>query len=169
MKAFERIFLYSVLMVLVVYVFLVDGNVESKVAIQDHFMAKRISIMNNEGQEVVLLWTTTDGIGPINIVNKTGTMVAGMTSSEDGDGRVAINNKAGTPVALMAAYEDGGGICVTNKAGMPVVNMTAYEYHVRINILNMLGIRVADMSATNEGDGAISVYNRYGKGISSLP
>jgi len=35
MKALERIFLYSVLAVLVFYVFLVDGNVESQVAIQE--------------------------------------------------------------------------------------------------------------------------------------
>ena len=124
MKAFERIFLYSVLMVLVVYVFLVDGNVESKVAIQDHIMVRRISIMNNEGQEVVLLWTTPDGIGLITIANKAGVMVTGMTSGEDGG---------------------------------------------RINIFNMLGIRIADMRATNEGDGVMAVYNRYGKGIGSLP
>jgi len=118
MKAFERIFLYSVLMVLVVYVFLVDGNVESKVAIQDHFMAKRISIMNNEGQEVVLLWTTSDGIGLITIANKAGVMVTSMTSGEDGDGILSVSNKGGTPVATITASEDGdGAMAVYNRYG----------------------------------------------------
>ena len=57
MKAFERIFLYSILAVLVIYVFLVDSNVEGKVAIQEEIRAKSISIMNNAGQEVVSLCT----------------------------------------------------------------------------------------------------------------
>ena len=169
MKAFERIFLYSVLTALVFYVFLVDGNVESKVAIQEHIMARRISIMNDEGQEVVLLWTTSDGIGLITIANKAGTMVTSMTSGEEGDGIVSVGNKGGTPVATMTANEDGGVIGVGKKAGVPVVDMSAYEYHGRINIFNMLGIRIADMRATNEGDGVMAVYNRYGKGIGSLP
>ena len=118
MKAFERIFLYSVLMVLVVYVFLVDGNVESKVAIQDHIMTRRISIMNNEGQEVVLLWTTPDGRGLITIANKAGTMVTSMTSGEDGDGILSVSNKGGTPVATITASEDGdGAMAVYNRYG----------------------------------------------------
>ena len=169
MKAFERIFLYSVLTVLVFYVFLVDGNVGSKVAIQEHIMARRISIMNDEGQEVVLLWTTPDGIGLITIANKAGAM-ASMTSGEEGDGIVSVSNKGGTPVATITASEDGGGIMgVSNKAGVPVVQMSTYKYHGRINIINMLGIRIADMRATDEGDGAMAVYNIYGKEIGGLP
>ena len=124
MKALERIFLYSVLAVLVFYVFLVDNKVESKGAIQEEIRARMIAIVNDEGQEVVILWTNKDGIGLIAIANKTATIVADMTPSEDGDGRVSISN----------------------KAGMPVVDMRA-----------------------NKGDGVIAVYNRYGKGISSLP
>ena len=54
MKAFERIFLYSVLAVLVIYVFLVDSNVEGKVAIQEEIRAKSISIMNNAGQKLLV-------------------------------------------------------------------------------------------------------------------
>ena len=44
MKAFERIFLYSILTILVFYVFFVDGNVESKAAIQDEIRARSIVI-----------------------------------------------------------------------------------------------------------------------------
>lgn len=50
MKSFERIFLYSILAILFFYVFLVDGNVESKVAIQEEIRARRIVIVNDEGR-----------------------------------------------------------------------------------------------------------------------
>ena len=81
MKAFERIFLYSVLAVLVFYVFLVDGNVESQVAIQKDIMARRIVIVNDEGQEVVWLFANEDGNGVIGVCNKDGSTVAGMGAS----------------------------------------------------------------------------------------
>ena len=42
--------------------------------------------------------------------------------------------------------EDAGGITINNKAGTPVVGM----------------------GATNEDDGVIAAYNRFGKGIGSL-
>ena len=48
MKAFERIFLYSVLALLVFYVFLVDGNIESKATIQEEVRARSIVIVNSE-------------------------------------------------------------------------------------------------------------------------
>ena len=93
MKAFERIFLYSVLAILVFYVFLVDGNVESKVVIQEEIRARSISIVNDTGQVVVNLYANEDG------------------------GVIFISNKAGARVALMAAYEHDGMISVYNKQG----------------------------------------------------
>ena len=61
MKAFERIFLYSVLVILVFYVFLVDNNAESQVAIQEEIRARSIVIVNDVGQEVVLLSASANG------------------------------------------------------------------------------------------------------------
>ena len=55
MKALERIFLYTVLAILVFYVFLVDGNVESKVAIQKEIRARSVVIVNDAGQGVIRL------------------------------------------------------------------------------------------------------------------
>jgi hypothetical protein len=63
MKAFERIFLYTVLAVLIFYVFLVDGNVESQVAIQEEIRARSIIIVNDEGQEVIKLLTNDENNG----------------------------------------------------------------------------------------------------------
>ena len=107
MKAFERIFLYSVLTVLVFYVFLVDGNVESKVAIQEGIRARIITIVNDEGRDVVILWTNKDGDGLISVTNKDGAPVVYMGADEDG-GVIGVGNKDGIRVVGMGADEDGG-------------------------------------------------------------
>jgi len=147
MKAFERIFLYSILAVLVFCVFLVDENVESKSAIQEEILAKRISIVNNEGKEVVLL----------------------SASGED-DGAIIIYNKGGTPVALIGASKDGGIMGVTNKGGAPVVIMRTTEYgNGDIVINNKGGASVAGMGADENDNGSIGVFNKSGEIIGSLP
>ena len=83
MKVFERIFLYTVLAILVFYVFLVDGNVESRVAIQEEIRARRIVIVNDAGQEVVELSTNVEDNGLVVIYNKSGNAVAGMIVGEN--------------------------------------------------------------------------------------
>ena len=70
MKALERIFLYTVLVILVFYVFLVDGNVESKVAIQEEIKARCIAIVNDTGREVVKLSTNDEDNGVVQIYKK---------------------------------------------------------------------------------------------------
>ena len=95
MKAFERIFLYSILVVLMFYVFLVDGNVESKVFIQEEIKARRIVIVNDEGREVVLLSASGESDGAIIIYNKDGTPVAGMGADENDNGSLGVFNKSG--------------------------------------------------------------------------
>ena len=100
MKTFERIFLYSALMVLMFYVFLVEGNVESKVAIQEEIKARRIAIVNDAGQEVVKLLTNDEdnGVvqiynGVVQIYNKDGTLVAEMRVSKNDNGEILVGNK----------------------------------------------------------------------------
>jgi hypothetical protein len=92
MKAVERIFLYSVLPILVFYVFLVDGNIESKVAIQEEIIARRISIVNDAGQEVVKLFDENEG-GVMVVTNKDGTLIAGMGVNENDNGEIRVYNK----------------------------------------------------------------------------
>jgi hypothetical protein len=100
MKKLERIFLYTVLAILFFYVFLVDGNVESQVAIQEEIRARRISIVNDEGREVVKLLTNDEdnGVvqiynGVIQIYNKDGTLVAEMRVSKNDNGEILVGNK----------------------------------------------------------------------------
>jgi len=145
MKTLERIFLYSVLAILVFYVFLVDNKVESQVAIQEEIRAKRIVIVNDTGRPVVWLFAGKDG-GGIGILNKDGTLVAGMGTSEYG-GSMEIYNKDGTSVAGMVADENGGSMLIGNKDGTSVAG-------VQVNV---------------DGNGEIGVFNKSGKGIGSLP
>ena len=100
MKTFERIFLYTVLAILVFYVFLVDDNVESKVVIQEEIRARRIVIVNDEGREVVKLLTNDEdnGVvqiynGVVQIYNKDGTLVAEMRVSKNDNGEILVGNK----------------------------------------------------------------------------
>jgi len=100
MKAFERIFLYTVLAILVFYVFLVDNKVESRVAIQEEIRARRIVIVNDAGQEVVKLLTNDEdnGVvqiynGVVQIYNKDGTLVAEMRVSKNDNGEILVGNK----------------------------------------------------------------------------
>ena len=93
MKAFERIFLYSVLAILVFYVFLVDNKVESKEAIQEEIRARRIVIVNDAGQEVVKLLTNDEDNGVVQIYNKDGTLVAEMRVSKNDNGEILVGNK----------------------------------------------------------------------------
>ena len=93
MKAFERIFLYTVLAILVFYVFLVDENVESKVAIQEEIRARCIVIVNDAGQEVVKLLTNDEDNGVVQIYNKDGTLVAEMRVSKNDGGEIVVGNK----------------------------------------------------------------------------
>ena len=94
MKAFERIFLYTVLAILVFYVFLVDGNVESQVAIQEEIRARSIVIVNDEGREAVKLYANKNG-GVISIYNKAGTDPVGISVDGDGYGTIIIYDKKG--------------------------------------------------------------------------
>jgi len=93
MKAFERIFLYSVLAILVFYVFLVDNKVESKEAIQEEIRARRIVIVNDVGKEVVKLLTNDEDNGVVQIYNKDGTLVAEMRVSKNDNGEILVGNK----------------------------------------------------------------------------
>ena len=121
MKKLERIFLYSILAILVFYVFLVDGNVESQVAIQQEIRAKRMVIVNDVGQEVVELFSNNGDNGAITINNKNGTPAAFMEINKySGGGVVGIYNKNGNNSVTMAVsgnYNDNGVIFFYNKYG----------------------------------------------------
>ena len=94
MKKFERIFLYTVLAILVFYVFLVNENVESKGAIQEEIRARSISIVNDEGQEAIKLCANKNG-GVIRVYNKAGKDPIGIAIDDDGFGMIIIYDKTG--------------------------------------------------------------------------
>jgi len=170
MKALERIFLYSVLAILVFYVFLVDGNVESQVAIQKDIRARRIVIVNDAGQEVVWLFANEDGNGVIGVCNKDGTTVAGMGASESG-GTMEIYNDEGREVVLLSADSrtgGGGRVDILNGNGTSGLFMSAGKKGGGIGVKDKYGNLVISMFAV-EDTGTIAVCDRDGKVIGSLP
>ena len=145
MKALERIFLYTVLAILIFYVFLVDGNVESKVAIQKEIRARSIIIVNDDGQRVVRLCSDKAGHGGIIIYNKDDTVAATMMAREEG-GTMGVSSKHGKSVALITVIEFGGMMRVYNKDGKSVALMAVYK-----------------------DNGIIAAYNKKGDVIGHLP
>ena len=93
MKVFERIFVYTVLAILVFYVFLVDNKVESKMALQEEIKARRIVIVNDTRREVIRLLTNDEDNGIIQIFNKDGTLVIEMRVSKKDSGEILVGNK----------------------------------------------------------------------------
>jgi hypothetical protein len=118
MKAFERIFLYSVLAILVFYVFLADNNAESQVVIQEEIRARRIVIVNDEGRNVILMEVTKDDNGQIIVKNKNDIPVVVMGAEEYDNGVIIVTNKNNIPAVGMIVSKNGGGaIVVYNKKG----------------------------------------------------
>jgi len=89
MKALERILIYSVLAILVLYVFLVNDNVESKIAIQEEIRARSIVIVDDEGQEAIKLCANKNG-GAISIYNKAGKDPINISIDDNGYGMIVI-------------------------------------------------------------------------------
>ncbi len=167
MKKLERIFLYTVLAILVFYVFLVDGNVEGQVAIQEEILARRIAIVNDAGQEVVLFFVDEDDNGLLVIYNKDSTPFVTMGADVDG-GLIAVNNKDDTSTAFMGANVDGGVIGIYNKDSTPIVFMGAEVDGGVIGIYNKDSTPIVFMGAEVDG-GLISVCNKSGEVIGTLP
>ncbi|MBU4349984.1 hypothetical protein KJ830_03260 [bacterium] len=128
------------------YVFLVDGNVESQVVIQEEIKARRIVIVNDAGQEVVELSTDVENNGGVVILNKSGNNVVIMGAYEYG-GIMSVYNKDGKTHAVMGATENGGAMTVINKDDNAVAGMIVGE----------------------NDNGEIGVWNKSGKRIGSLP
>ena len=61
-------------------------------AIQEEIIARRISIVNDAGQEVVKLFDENES-GVMVVTNKDGTLVAGMGVNENDNGEIRVYNK----------------------------------------------------------------------------
>jgi len=117
MKLFERIFLYSIIAILAFHVFLADNQVESQVAIQEEVRAKKIVVVNDEGNEVLSLSFGYEG-GLIEAFNKNGDRGAVMGAGNNG-GAVAIFREGviGAAMAMAIAADEGGAVETYNAEG----------------------------------------------------
>jgi len=161
MKAFEKIFLYSVLAGLVFYMFLLDGKVENKFVMQgEGIKTKSISIVNDVGKEVISLGVNEED-GEIKVYNKYGDFVFFISTDKDGDGLMSIANKYG-PVVVVGNYKDGGGIIsICNKDNALAVDMLADEDNGKLVFYNKSGNTVIGMRVV-EGGGRVDIVNKDG-------
>ena len=177
MKSFERIFLYTVLAILVFYVFLIDNNAESQVAIQEEIRARSIVIVNDEGREVITLdynplegegWLYVDG--SINVIDKKGNILASIDRDEN-NGSVMVSQifqDDTFPVAGMYADENGGKMSVGFFVPSVIISQDS-KGGGQIHVGNKDGNAVAGMIVGENDNGIIEVLNKQGDMIGSLP
>ena len=94
MKKLERILIYSILAVLVFYVFLVNSNVESKDTIYEEIKVKNLIVVDSLGREAIRLTTNTNG-GTIYFFDKAGKNPIGLSINDSGYARIIIYDKTG--------------------------------------------------------------------------
>ena len=117
MKAFERIFLYTVLAILVFYVFLVDENVESQSSVYEEIRARSIVVVDDKGNPVILI-EDCDGIGGVWTFYKDGSLGAFMGTNNKEGGAVGIYNKNGSNLVSISQTEKGeGAIWISDRYG----------------------------------------------------
>jgi len=151
-------------------------------------------IYNKAGKSAVGMGVNEYDNGVMNFFNKTDITFVDIGALEYGGG-IRIKNEAGTVVALMEANEslNGAGLMIVfNKDGIGIVNIYANEYGGEIRTKNKDGIGIVDIGANiyDSGDiwfhnktgdtlsfmgayknenGAISLFDKYGKLIGRLP
>jgi len=108
-------------------------------AIPDLIQAKRIELLNPQGDVVVSL-TSEGNSGAINVNNGFKTNIFSMTGNSYGNGVMKVQNDAGKPVVSAGAFQNGGIITVTNNQGTTVFNT----------------------SPDRDGKGSISIYDNAG-------
>lgn len=94
MKKLERILLYLVLAVIIIYVFLIDSKVESKADIYEEIRVRNLIVVDSQGREAVRLTADKNG-GAIHFYNKAGGNPMGMTIDDDGYGMIIIYDATG--------------------------------------------------------------------------
>ncbi len=193
MKILERIFLYSVIAIMAFHLFLVDSKVESQVTVQEEIRAKRISIVNDAGKEVVWLGASKKGDGGLFIRNKDGASVVNTLVSESGGGTVTVSNKTGYPIVTMITDEKGdggvfirnqddsysvgmsvgktsGGVLIYHKTEYPIIVINASDEEGGfIGISDNIGNAIVGIGENDKGNGEIAVFNKNGKVLGSIP
>lgn len=100
MRKFERIFIYSVLAMLVCGVVLfafIDNNAESQAAVQEEIRARNIIIIDDQGNEVLRISANKNG-GIINIYSRDGKSPLEAGIDDDGFGYIIIYDSRGFQV-----------------------------------------------------------------------
>jgi translation initiation factor IF-1 len=163
MKVFERIFLYSIIAILIFHVFLVDERVESQPSFSEEIRTKKITIVNNEGAGVIELYSYSAG-GVILVKNKRDVESVTIGTAVGGGGNISVKKEDGTVVAIMGVTNIGGGkVSVKNEKGNEVAGMAPNtDGDGRIWINNRDSVEVSFVGTNVNGSGLIGTSNKDG-------
>ena len=97
-----------------------DAQAQNKNSVIDYITCKGITIVNEDGEPVILIGTDQTGTALMEFNNNIGENVLDIGIGKGGSGGVSIANNTSTIVASIGVDEDGAGggvIFLTNKYG----------------------------------------------------
>jgi hypothetical protein len=162
MKLFERIILYTVIAIMAFHVFMVDDKAESQVVIQEQIRARRISIVNDQGREVIGIRTTPENGGVIAMYGQNSNAELVMASSNTGGRIVTFNKNNGVGIAIIST-ENGGEIQINHKEGINGVNILVDENGSKIATIDKNNVIGTVMATVNSMGGGLIIFDEKGK------
>jgi hypothetical protein len=158
MKLFERIILYTVIAIMAFHVFMVDDKAESQVAIQEEIRARRISIVNDKGREVIGIRTTPENGGAIAIYDQNGSIELVMASSS-----IVTFNKNGRGGITMTTSDEGGSISIDDKKGVTGIKIFVGNESSLITTYDKNGVMGTLIGTVNSKGGGLVIFDEKGK------
>lgn len=161
MAKWERYIVYPLLMVALFFGLSRETRVlDAAQGVIDEIRARRVVVVDEDGQEQVVLETDYGGDGRLSVNNSRGTEMVSLRVAPYG-GTLVVFNNAGTPVGLLRAYENGGVFGISNNAGTLVSGLRADENGGALSIYNSKGFEGALLVATENG-GLVRTFNAQG-------
>ena len=181
-----------VLIILIAVFFIITGFNRNPVT--DLIQAKKIQVVDDDGNVLVSLWSSTLGDGTISTRSKNGKLATRMISSTGGGGVLEIYNSDEKIVSTLETTDKGTGyLSLKNSNGNDLFKVTytsgnyggwlgMYNYSgvntfsattaedggCRFNMYNKNNIRVCYLGTTDAGDGCLNVYNSAGQNLNGV-
>jgi len=121
---------------------------------------KSIKVVNDNGRTVTHIHSDKTG-GVLAMANSKGGMVFGIAASEYG-GDLFFYNSDGNSVIMLTADELGGSLDILTSESKSGVQLGISEAGGSINIFNKYEKEAVVLQASNNQDGLIALYDRYG-------
>ena len=146
---------------------------ESSMNLSEEVRTKKLVIVNDDGQEVIIAGAGIAGDGILKVKNKSGQdLIYAGPDAEEGHGLLTVSNKSGEDIIIASSSADGdGAFIVKDKSGQELIYAGS---HMRGNgaamqLYNKTGEIIIQLLADDNGHGYIGVWDREGKGRTLQP